>query len=566
MSLMTADRARVSVPLVVAIWMAIALIITTGLMIIGTHVVGATWDERIHAVMLETYFKTGWYASPDWLVDGQPTAKLGDWPYFVYAPVSALLLHIPAAIFGAEPWGGFSDTAAAYAARHVGTAIIALLGVAAAGLTLRLLTRSWRWALVGAASLASIPMWMGHGIFNGKDLPVGTGYALVTMGLVIILLPRSTGVTSLRILSWVSVVGGLVLSIGTRPASGLPMVMTIFATAALLAMVAWRASSENHSWPVPGRRLLDLVCASVLAYLILLLIYPRGFIEPFRMAKETLAISGRFPVMDPVLTNGVLLEQPVPWYYLPVWFGAQLPILTIAGASLFFFIYLYEWTALARRDRRLAQSCAHLVAVLPIVLQALLLPTLAVVFQSTIYNATRQFLFVVPALAILAALAVRALAQWFSQRRRLYETAYWTVISAGIAVPVLAQIQLFPYSYTYFNEAAQVRPIDGNWATDYWRASSQELTMRIPPTGPESCSPIKKGALSPCSQQSPFTPFWELRGLKAKPGILSEGEYWLARENAGAVHMPENCEVHDVISRNLAFQKITIAQVLRCSE
>ena len=156
----------------------VIVIIAAVLMVAGGSRVGATWDERIHALMTETYFATGWYASPDWLVDGGLDPFTGKWPYFVYAPVASLIAHGAAVMTGNESWGGFSDSASAHAARHLGTAFIAFLGIVAAGLIGRLITRSWRWALVGSALLASTPMWVGHGMFNVKDLPVGTGYTI----------------------------------------------------------------------------------------------------------------------------------------------------------------------------------------------------------------------------------------------------------------------------------------------------------------------------------------------------------------------------------------------------
>jgi len=541
--------------------------VATFIMFLGSQAVGATWDERIHAVMLTQYFDNGWYASPDWLVNGEPSAKLGDWPYFVYAPVTELLLHGFTAVSGAEAWGGFSDTAAAYQARHLGTASIALTGVLAAALTVRIITHSWRWGLVGAAMLASVPMWMGHGMFNVKDLPVGTGYTLATLGLVAALRRNQPFSTQLRVLTWLAMVSGLVLAIGTRPASGLPMVGASLLIAGGAPLVRWQRKHTLPWLPKVRIRVLDVIGALATAYLILLSIYPRGFANPFTLAKETLAISGRFPVNDPVLTNGVWLEQPVSWIYLPAWFGAQLPLLVIIGAVGFVSAWLFVLVKTVRGGNSSNQTRAVWILAVPVILQALALPILAILFRSTMYNAVRQFLFVVPALVILATLFFAVLVRYLNQKnlaRRMQLT--WAIVLVGILFPIAAQVQLFPYSYTYFNVVAASQPIDGRWSTDYWRASGPEVTRIIPEDGVVSCSLVDDSqGVAPCREQPSFEPYWGTRGEEAASVTLNEDEYWFIRTNGGDIEIPDQCTLHDRVTRHLWFQEPTIAQVLRCS-
>ena len=546
----------------------LALTIAASLgMLLGSQIVGATWDERIHALMLTQYFDNGWYASPDWLVDGEPSAKLGDWPYFVYAPVTELLLHGFTVVSGAEPWGGFSDTAAAYQARHLGTASIALVGVLAAGLTVRIIMHSWRWGLVGAALLASVPMWVGHGMFNVKDLPVGTGYTLATLGLVAALRRDQPFSVRLRVLTWLALVSGLVLAIGTRPASGLPIVGAALLVAGGAPLVRWQRRHTLTWLPKVRIRTLDVIGALAAAYLILLSIYPRGFANPFTLAKETLAISGRFPVNDPVLTNGVWLEQPVSWIYLPTWFGAQLPLLVIIGAVGFVGAWLFNLVKTVRGGIGSNQIRAVWILAIPVLLQAFTLPILAILFRSTMYNAVRQFLFVVPALTILATLFLGMLVSWLHRHKRgRVVQLTWVVVLIGVLSPIAAQFQLFPYSYTYFNVIAASQPIDGRWSTDYWRASGPELTRIIPEDGVVSCSLVDDSqGVALCREQPSFEPYWGTRGEEAASVTLNEDEYWFVRTNGGDIEIPDQCTLHDRVTRHLWFQEPTIAQVLRCS-
>ena len=82
------------------------------------------------------------------------------------------------------------------AVRHLTIAVIGMAGtLACAGIT-RVLTDSWRWAVVAGALLSAMPAWTGHAMFNIKDVPVATGYTLATLGL--LLLVRAQDATPTR--------------------------------------------------------------------------------------------------------------------------------------------------------------------------------------------------------------------------------------------------------------------------------------------------------------------------------------------------------------------------------
>lgn len=559
------------VPLVVLLVAIGVVAVGTVLMFWGGQQVGATWDERIHALMTQTFFETGWYVSPDWLVNGQLDAFTGKWPYFVYAPVASLIAHAAAVLTGNEGWTGFSDAAAAHAARHLGTAFIAFLGIVGAGLVTWLVTRSWRWGVVGAAMLASVPMWVGHGMFNVKDLPVGTGYTLATLGFVAICRRDYGERRRLRVVAWAGIVVGLILAVGTRPASGLPIALTGIGIGAgcIGLLLARRRLLAGRGWSLSASalraRAVDAIGAMLVAYVLLVVIYPNGFLNPFRLVKETLLISGRFPVNDPELTAGVWLPQPPPWTYLPTWFGAQLTLLVLAGSLVLAVCWVVQAVRVVRsRPARTGSALERLLLPVPVFAQALLLPLLAIAAHSTMYNAVRQFIFVVPAAAVLATLGVKAVVDRVSGRKVGFVVT-WVVVVAGLVVPVVDQVRLFPYTYVYFNEIASTQPIDGNWATDYWRASGREL-VRIIPEGRTSCIFVDdEHDFRPCDADATLKPFWAERGLDAIPADLGPDEYWLVRENHGDLAAPPGCTLHDQLTRPLRGQDVTIAQVFRCT-
>lgn len=557
----------IRVPPVLRILSFVVLAATTVMLFAGAWTIGATWDEKTHVLMLDTFFKQGWNVSPDALVSGVPDPRY-IWGVYVYGPVAELVAHGVAVALGTETLGEPSLTAAAYAGRHIGIALMALIGIAAAGLIVRVITNSWSFALLGAAILSSTPLWIGHGMFNIKDLPVASGMTLAALGIALLFDGRDQ--------KWSGPLGvgtmmaGTVLAAGTRSAIGVTVAACLvagvgvyFAVSASSRLVPWRTC-----FTIGVRQLLLGILGLIAAYVALLVIYPKAFINPFLLAWEALVVSARFPFDEQVLTAGMLMDQPPPWTYLPLWFGAQLPVLVVVGVLVFIGFWLSS--VFGNVTRRVATLDTRQLAIGAVLLtQMLLMPVAAVMFGSNMYNGSRQFLFVVPAAAVLATIGIWSLTARTS--RTLQDSWWpkfiWVGVSIGLVAPVIAQVQLFPYNYVAFNAPTALAPINGNWPTDYWRASGKELMQRLPSEGEESCAyeQGRKGVRHPCSSEPMFSPYLGLRGESARAGSLGENQYWLVRENQGFLDIPRNCQLHDEIVRPLWFQEVVIGQIMVCT-
>lgn len=533
-------------------------------MLFGSYQIGITWDERTNMRSLQVFFDQGWNITEDALIDGQPNPNY-IWGIYVYGPVSLLFTHALAVLAGAEEWAQVQYTAQAYAIRHVGGAIIGLLGIVAAGLTVRVITGSWRWAVFGAAALASIPLWTGNSMMNIKDGPVASGYAIATLGIALLMRDDYLTRRSIRLIALFTLFAGAFIAAGTRAAAGVPIAGSVVGAVFIWWLVQRRVEPAVR---LAVRRLVEAGIALTATYLALVLLYPNVWKNPFTLFYQAVIVSAKFPFDEPIMFAGSWVDQPVPWYYLPTWFAAQLPLLIVVAGTLFVAVWLWQAVrASARTPTWLNRST--ITATTPVILQAIMLPAIAIILQATAYNGVRQYLFVVPAAAVAAVVGV-----WMCVTRipKVRRSKAWTlgILSAaaiGLIAPTVAQISLYPYAYSYYNAATTIRPIDGNWPTDYWRASSNELMRRLPAQGPESCAyeQGRSGKLMPCSDQPMFKPYLNERGLDAIPGTLEPGSYWLVRENQGATNIPTGCTIHDTITRRLFLQTITIGQILQCN-
>lgn len=531
------------------------------LITLGALRTGATWDEFGLARFLQSYLDTGWFTEPTALLDGEPDLSQ-IWYLYSYGPVPGLFGHWIAMMSGNGTLNDVALTAEAFAVRHLGSAFFAALGVAAVAFTSHVVLKSWKWGLLSAAILTSTPLWLGHGMFNQKDIPVASAFALTTLAATMWCAePNRWMYGWQRLLPIGVLVSGLVIGAGTRPFAGVLMIASV--VAALLFRQVWGLFAGAR---VKGifRMLSDPLLGAVVAYVLLIAIYPQLFSDPVSLGIGSFLEARQFSFNESQIVAGTWISQPVPWWYLPVWFGAQLPLLVLFGAV----AGLVSWFIALVQSLRGSKPVGPVDAVpslFPSLIQAFGTVALAVIGQSVIYNGSRQYLFVVPALVVTATFGVYKFAGWFTNVRWA-RILLWTSVAIGLIVPSIVQIQMFPYGYSAYNALTlTLQRIDGNWPTDYWRASSREIMQRLPLEGTEACA-YEQGLwnrTAPCSQEQMFIPYVQERGV----ATLVEGtstDLWIVRENQGVVNAPVGCRVADAITRVNLWQRITIAQILEC--
>lgn len=511
-----------------------ALLVVAGLVLAGSLVMvfaggwrtGVSWDETYHVLRMRNYVgDSGWY-----LLDGD---LLGDAPgpwedqQYVYAPVTMVLLQAWSALWGVDPAGAVSTTAHAFAVRHLGVGLVSLVGLAGVAALARLALRHWAWGLVAAAALAAMPAWTGHAMFNVKDVPVAAGYTLATLGFGVL---ATAGRRRLLVAGAATAAAGIVLAAGTRP--GIWPGLALAAAAGVLLM----ARSDRRA------RLLATAAAIVVAAVVLVLVYPAPFGSPFD------ALTGS------VLESSKYGGSGVSRGYLPAYLVAEVPTLLLLLGGL-------GAVVAVRRVRE--QPVLALV-----LLQAFALPLLAIARGSNLYNGLRQLLFAYPALAVLATIGIAVVAA----RPRL-----WLVGAAALVVPVVVQVQLFPYNYAYASvPAAALAPSVGErWPeyqmpTDYWRTSVRELAPEVPEGGFVLCQPnLVDGVFMRWSNDGRDNCATDVVGPLAPYDAERSGDWdapiteFLA-VTSGGDRIGENCTRIADVTRPMWWRTMTMSHVARC--
>lgn len=352
--------------------------------------------------------------------------------------------------------------------RHSLSSLVAVSGVCATWLAGHR-TAGPRAALFAAMFLALTPAWIGHGLFNCKDIPFGTAAAFVMLASMRIVMRRGP-------LRWsdafcAAVALGCTLAIRSGG---------MFMLAYPLLAIGARAWAERHEWPEISVHPLSrswlrhsligvskFVCMLPITWALMLSAWPWAQQEPLTRPFTAASVAANFSWHGQLRFKGELItEEHIPASYLPTWFGLTLPdtYLLALGCALIAVV----GTLLRRQSRTRRTAAVSLLIVF------VLAPLLAVIIRRpVIYNAHRHFLFLLPPLATLAGLALDHVlnGQYPALLRRSV-----SALALGLAsLTAYDMWSLHPYQYVYFNRISGGLPAQGpRFDTDYWGSSYRE--------------------------------------------------------------------------------------------
>ena len=514
----------------------------------GAYTTGVTIDEGYHLGHLQSYLAGGNYSSAS------------------YGPFASLFGHALNFLLGVEVWGWPLGTPEAFAGRHLAMGFLGVAAIAAVGLSVGILLRSWSWGLVGAALLASIPVWVGHSMFNIKDVPAGAGYALFSAGLVVALAAFIR--LRLRIpLAFTLIALGTLVAMGTRPG-----MWPLLAASALATVVVWAISLfikgsslglRRQRWLLSGGLGLLVVIAAVALSVLF-------FTEFGRELADAATRSLDHPWSKSRRYAGIrVFNRPEAGFVFQILLS-QLPTFI---AVLFLIGAVIAAVAFVRAVIRGTQM-GMLAKVFPVFAIQVFVPFLVLaIFSPVSYDGIRQILFVVPGVAVFAAIGLwglmRAVSILFESRRRI-EAVVGAAVCVALAMISIDQIRLFPYNYVYYNEIAQGSGIGGAWETDYWDSSFREaIEGTVAIEDPIMCGYTHTAywniddVRAPCITISPYLDALE----PDKTSVLEPREFWTVRSERNLLQYgppPSNCFPESAVTRMLRFEPLVMSRLYRC--
>ncbi|CCH93172.1 Similar to tr/Q89QQ8/Q89QQ8 [Microcystis aeruginosa PCC 9432] len=435
-----------------------------GLSVVGNY--GITWDEPIEVDMVNHNL--------EYIRENKPISEMSRHYGFYFNYISQLIYETKENFFPATPnlppnptdkdkW--LSRIWQITRVKHVVTflfSLIAYLSVVGIVAILAGIESAW----LGALILALFPAFWGHSFFNPKDIPFAAMFTLGTFAGSVLLdkyfqsenQTIKLGFNRLTVYSCLyGILAGLIT--GIRIGGFFILFYLIFAH----LVARWNLKTILKTlW-----RFLPLYAVIILFWAITTyIVYPAAWRNPITWFIEAITLMSKYNIWDnTVLFDGQNIPgRSLPWYYLPRLFSLTTPVLLQIAVLLGVMGILTKMTKLTPSQR----ACAIIT-----LLQAFLLPTFAILRQSTLYDGIRHFLFVIPALAAIASTAI--IWTYHKLKRKSIKIFLTTLLILNFSVIVYDMISLHPYEYTYYNRAyGGLKATQGQQETDYWGLSLKE--------------------------------------------------------------------------------------------
>ncbi|CAA6691132.1 MULTISPECIES: glycosyltransferase family 39 protein [unclassified Lentimonas] len=329
----------------------------------------------------------------------------------------------------------------------------------------------------GLLLLATVPRYYGHMFFNPKDIPLAGMYALGVWAVVSLLsrLPKPAW----RYVIAIGLAAGLALS--ARIAGFL--VLCYFGLFIALFLIAKYGGAAVRGQAIDVREVLSDVGVWALrgavsgggALAVLLIFWPTLHVNPFAGAGNALETVQSYGWGGRVLMDGHFWDaQDLPIYYIPYWLMLTVPV---SLQLLFLTAIVLGVSRLVSYARGAGWPSAAALLSRAVPVFAVLFPLAYLLYKDpTLYDGMRHYLFILPPMACVCALALEWLIRKASQSGKRYLAL---VLQGGVGVAVLFvvadMVALHPYQYLYFNRMSGGLPAAYTRdETDYWGLSHKE--------------------------------------------------------------------------------------------
>ena len=310
-------------------------------------------------------------------------------------------------------------------------------------------------------ALALTGAWSGAMFTHTKDIPFAAAMIYATYAITRLLpaLPQP---------SWPQVLNvGIAIGLALGLRVGAVFAVFYLSVAVGLALL-WQ--QENflrgvlHCMP----RLLG---ALAIATIVMALAWPWSVMGWDHFFKAATAFS-HFTFDLTTIMNGVYYKLgDLPRTYLPVYLLVRLPEFALLGVAL---AIAFGLLALIRR-----REWRSLSLFTPTLLAAAFPIAFALLTAPAMYNGVRHFTFVLPPLAVVAALGLDA--AWMQLKSRRWVLTVFAVALFGLAADAAATLaRLHPYQYVAYNHlVGGLRGANDRWEMDYWGDSIREAAALL---------------------------------------------------------------------------------------
>jgi hypothetical protein len=348
-----------------------------------------------------------------------------------------------------------------YDLRHILCALIGIGGIGATAAVARLIAGP-RAALIAATGLSVCGVWYGTMFNHTKDIPFAAAMTGATLFLIRIARrlpsPRAGDIAAFGLLTGAA--------LGMRV---LGLLLVIYAGFAIVLYLPrpWRGPGRAR-WRFVLESSLRLLPALLLAYVVMILAWPWAALAPLNPIRGLLEFS-EFQYSIRTLLDGHVYEMAnVPRLYVPIYILIRVPLPILFGAALALtFALLPRLVAGSKELQRKDITLVSLAVIFPLACQ--------VIDHGPAFTGLRHFLFVVPALAILAGIGLDSALSILAARGRVLACGGLAVVTTCLLWDAVTLARLHPYEYLFYNPlVGGLAGASRRYDLDYWFDSMPE--------------------------------------------------------------------------------------------
>ncbi|MEZ0332085.1 MAG: ArnT family glycosyltransferase [Methylophilaceae bacterium] len=373
-------------------------------------------------------------------------------------------------------YGGFFDLIAAtfehilpiwvWDMRHLLSALFGLAGIVASYKIARILGGE-RAGFITVVLLAITGAWSGAMFTHTKDIPFGTCmvWALYYTILIAQQLPKPKLGISIK----------LGIAIGCALGLRIGGVFAVFYLLLMIALAGWvSADSMRERFYFWLNSIKPLIPAAVVAFILMAIFWPWGVMAPDHPLEAAKAFSHFAFNMLTVMDGEVMNIGQVPREYLPEYLFVRLPEIFLLGLVSAIVIFILRFSLV--KTNRFDDKHPLFIGFISVFTAAAFPLAFILLDKPALYNGVRHFTFILPPLAIIAALgihfAISALNSFPKLRLGFIAVCWVLVINTSCVL-----VQLHPYEYIYYNYfAGDLSDAEKEWEGDYWSSSLREAS------------------------------------------------------------------------------------------
>jgi len=355
---------------------------------------------------------------------------------------------------------------ATYEWRHLLTAMFGMAGMWGTWRLARLLS-SDGWACATVLLLAATGAWWGTLCNHTKDVSFAAAMIWVTYYAARIAphLPRPR----LRHVIGLGIAMGCAVGLRIVAVYGVIEITILLIVAAMDTREGLSGFAKRL-----GGSVVHLLPAAAAGFAIMAFAWPWSVFAPgnILLAIDTFR---RFPIHLWTRLDGVVMAAAdVPRWYLPTYVAVRLPELALFGLACGGLCAVFA-TARRRFER------LHSLRLLPVLLAVIVPLGHAVSSDPVLYNGLRHYMFLLPPLAVLATLGLRAAYHCVAGRLGVRSgQAFLAACAALWLVHVSTLVRLHPYESVAYNSfAGGVSGAAGRYEFDYWGNSIRAASLRL---------------------------------------------------------------------------------------